>query len=176
MTDQDQPQDDAAASEDGPRTEGVRIIGAQEAAEAVGRPDVARRRRRGEKRFGDRPDEPEPASDLPKIRISTSEAAPDVAEPDRFGAIPVVRPGSQEPRWADDDEGFVARPEQDAGRSYGHARVVDDGPAEVVEDPAPGPEPDVADFVSSGCRRRIAAQRVRRWWVRVRRVRRRWVR
>ena len=150
MTDQDQPQDDAAASEDGPRTEGVRIIGAQEAAEAVGRPDVARRRRRGEKRFGDRPDEPEPASDLPKIRISTSESAPEVAEPDRFGAIPVVRPGSQEPRWADDDEGFVARPEQDAGRSYGHARVVDDGPAAVAEDPAPEPEPDVADFVSGG--------------------------
>lgn len=176
MTDQDQPQDDAAASEDGPRTEGVRIIGAQEAAEAVGRPDVARRRRRGEKRFGDRPDEPEPASDLPKIRISTSESAPEVAEPDRFGAIPVVRPGSQEPRWADDDEGFVARPEQDAGRSYGHARVVDDGPAAGRGGSGSRAGAGRGRLRVRRRRWRIATRRVRRRRGRIRWVRRGWVR
>ena len=80
MTDQEAApggQRRATASQDDRRTEGVRIIGAQEAAEAVGRPDVARRRRRGEKRFGDRPDEPEPASDLPKIPSPPARAAPD---------------------------------------------------------------------------------------------------
>ena len=56
------------------RTEGVRIIGAQEAAEAAERPDVVRRRRGSEKRYGDRPDAPAGVSDLPKITISTTES------------------------------------------------------------------------------------------------------
>lgn len=73
-----------------PRTEGVRIIGAQEAAEAAGRPDVVRRRRGGEKRFGDRPDKPKPSSDLPKITISTTEGdatsgGPDEEYPGGYG-------------------------------------------------------------------------------------------
>ena len=71
------------------RTEGVRIIGAQEAAEAAGRPDVVRRRRRSEKRYGDRPDAPEPASDLPKITISTTEGE----APRALRRGPLRRPG-----------------------------------------------------------------------------------
>lgn len=110
MTDQDEA--------DERRTEGVRIIGAQEAAEAAGRPDVVRRRRRSEKKFGDRPDEPEAAADLPKIRISTTETSGDTGS--SYGAVPVVQPPAHvEP---DDDEhddpGDSERPK------LGHARLL----------------------------------------------------
>ena len=144
MTDQDHPDDADLGRVEEPRSEGVRIIGAQEAAEAAGRPDVARRRRRGEKRFGDRPDQPEPAADLPKVRISTSEPDPTdagSADPgDRFGSVPVVRPPTEEPRWADDD--FAAMPEPDAERTYGHARAVpaeDPSAWEPADDPFAAP-------------------------------------
>jgi len=100
-------------------TEGVRIIGAQEAAEAAARPDVARRRRRGEKGFGDRPDQPEVASDLPKITISTTE--PDPTDPGPTS-------GDELPRT--DDDGIVARPEPGTEWSMGHARVVSEPSAE----------------------------------------------
>lgn len=133
MTDQDDPQER--------RTEGVRIIGAQEAAEAAARPDVVRRRRGSEKRYGDRPDTPAPASDLPKITISTTEGDPG-DPPDRFGAVPAVRPGADAadpgaPNWADDD--------RDRGRGFGHARILDDEPEQSAEpaatsEPAPGPD------------------------------------
>jgi len=138
MTDQDHPDDADVGRVEEPRSEGVRIIGAQEAAEAVGRPDVARRRRRGEKRFGDRPDEPEPSTDLPKVRISTSE--PDPAGDDdgeRFGAVPVVRPAADEPRWADDAVGFAATPDEGSQRSFGHARAL---PPEEPEEERGGGE------------------------------------
>lgn len=136
MSDQDDPSEhDDVGHHDEPRTEGVRIIGAQEAAEAAGRPDVARRRRRGEKGFGDRPDEPAVSSDLPRITISTTE--PDPGDAGRFGAAPTVRPGeplgpevahppADEPRWADEEQGFAAVPPADARPSFGHARVVDE--------------------------------------------------
>ena len=140
MTDQEDADDVEEGRVEEPRSEGVRIIGAQEAAEAVGRPDVARRRRRGEKRFGDRPDQPEPAANLPKVRISTSEPDPTDGTPsdpgDHFGAVPVVRAPAQEPRLANDD--FVATPDPDAGRTYGHARAV---PAEDASAWAPAEEP-----------------------------------
>ena len=116
MSDNEEPEDR--------RTEGVRIIGAQEAAEAAARPDVVRRRSRREKRYGDRPDEPEPASDLPKITISTTES--EHPDPDRFGSVPVVRPEGEwssegSPRWAD-EEPVEAEPDPRAG--FGHARIV----------------------------------------------------
>jgi phosphatidate cytidylyltransferase len=146
MTDQDHPDDglDPGRVEE-PRSEGVRIIGAQEAAEAAGRPDVARRRRRGEKRYGDRPDEPEPATDLPKVRISTSEPDPG----DRFGAVPVV-PVADEPRWADgsdtdDQDGFAAVPDQQARPSMGHARALPREEADVV---ATGPDDGVDEWAA----------------------------
>ena len=117
------------------RTEGVRIIGAQEAAEAAGRPDVVRRRRRSEKRYGDRPDEPEPASDLPKITISTTEGEGG----DRYGedryAGQVIQPesGDQEPSWSDTGGGAYDDSER-AG--FGHARIVG------AEQPASGSDDD----------------------------------
>ena len=136
MTDQD--------DSDERRTEGVRIIGAQEAAEAAGRPDVVRRRRGGEKRFGDRPDEPAPNTDLPKITISTTESDPGS---DRFGSVPVVRPegvADDEPRWADDD---LYGPTDDDGEriNVGHARIIEPepedhfAPAEPADDPYSSP-------------------------------------
>jgi phosphatidate cytidylyltransferase len=114
------------------RTEGVRIIGAQEAAEAAARPDVVRRRSRREKRYGDRPDEPEPASDLPKITISTTES--EGPDPDRFGAVPVVRPDDDAaPRWADEEA------EVDPRAGFGHARIVDDAAAGAEDVPEEEP-------------------------------------
>ncbi len=107
------------------RTEGVRIIGAQEAAEAAGRPDVVRRRRRSEKRYGDRPDAPEPASDLPKITISTTEG--EVAErygEDRYaGQViqPEPSPDEGDDTWSEPAYGAY----DDAERGgFGHARIV----------------------------------------------------
>ena len=113
------------------RNEGVRIIGAQEAAEAAGRPDVVRRRRRSEKKFGDRPDEPAAVEDLPKITISTTESEPGA---DRFGGVPVVRPGGESgerPRWIEDNDLPPAYGEDSERAGFGHARIVpgDDTPA-----------------------------------------------
>jgi phosphatidate cytidylyltransferase len=131
MSDNDEPTDR--------RTEGVRIIGAQEAAEAAGRPDVVRRRRGGEKRYGDRPDTPEPASDLPKITISTTESD---SHADRFGAVPVVQPGADsqdaEPRWSSGDDLPPAYGEHSERGGFGHARIVDDAPS-AADAPDGGP-------------------------------------
>nr|MBA2283000.1 hypothetical protein [Acidimicrobiia bacterium] len=52
-----------------PDKEGVRIIGAEEAAEAEGRDDVAHRRGRDEPRFGDRPAAPSADGPRPTIRF-----------------------------------------------------------------------------------------------------------
>ncbi len=124
MSDQDDPTDR--------RNEGVRIIGAQEAAEAAGRPDVVRRRRRSEKKFGDRPDEPAVVDDLPKITISTTESE---AGADRLGGTPVVRPGAESddrPRWVEGGNDLPPAYGEDSERAgFGHARIVpgDEGAA-----------------------------------------------
>jgi phosphatidate cytidylyltransferase len=62
-------------------TEGVRIIGAEEAAEALERGDVAPRRPEGEPRFGDRPASP-PEGVRPAVRFPLP--ADDADEPERF--------------------------------------------------------------------------------------------
>ena len=115
-------------SDDGPPrqpSEGVRILGAQEAAEATGRHDAVRRRDR--KRFGDRPDAPEAEGDLPRITISSSEA-PSETDADHFGRVPIVPPAAgpppEEPRWGEDEH-------------VGHARVTDREPTGSLFD-----EPD----------------------------------
>jgi phosphatidate cytidylyltransferase len=127
MSDNDAPDDR--------RTEGVRIIGAQEAAEAAGRPDVVRRRRRSEKRYGDRPDAPEPASDLPKITISTTEGdggdlyGDPVAQPD---------PGAGAEQWS---SGYGAYDDPERA-GYGHARIVGDDPEDSADAAAPSASGD----------------------------------
>ncbi len=130
------------------RTEGVRIIGAQEAAEAAGRPDVVRRRRRSEKRYGDRPDAPEPASDLPKITISTTEGEGG----DRYRSGGVVQPEDDPlqpgPQWTDAPTGPGAYDDPERA-GFGHARIV---PAAEPEASAAGrggvgvPDPDPDPF------------------------------
>ncbi len=135
MSDQDDPTDR--------RNEGVRIIGAQEAAEAAGRPDVVRRRRRSEKKFGDRPDEPAVADDLPKITISTTESDPGS---DRLGGAPVVRPGSEredQPRWIEDNDLPPAYGEDSERAGFGHARIVPG--AEAAADAPVDDEPAASD-------------------------------
>lgn len=132
------------------RTEGVRIIGAQEAAEAAGRPDVVRRRRRGEKRYGDRPEAPEPASDLPKITISTTEGEPDPYAQERYaGQVIQPDPGLSAPddTWSEPDRGTYDDPDR-AG--FGHARIVEDDEdttwsAPSIEDTGALPEPEWDD-------------------------------
>lgn len=53
----------------GPPTEGVRIIGAEEAAEALERGDVAQRRGDDQPRYGDRPDAPSVEGPRPVLRF-----------------------------------------------------------------------------------------------------------
>lgn len=115
--------DDAARVEE-PRSEGVRIIGAQEAAGAAGRSGATRRRRQGEKRYGDRPDAPDATEGLPTVRISTSDTATSYDD-GPLGASTVVQPGFDEPRWADDEPAPVR---------VGHARALPPEP-EVPTDP-----------------------------------------
>ncbi len=94
----DEGSDDTSPSDDGevgpidddsqgPPTGGVRIIGAQEAAEAVARGDVGRRRDEGDVGYGDRPEAP--ADDgRPVLRFPRPI---DSQDPSSFGAVPVVR-------------------------------------------------------------------------------------
>ena len=73
-------------------TEGVRIIGAEEAAEAAGRSDVVPRLPSDRPRFGDRPK----ASDddaPPPIAFP----APEADDPNTFGAVPIISPDDPPP-------------------------------------------------------------------------------
>lgn len=97
MSDRDEPGYDDEPQPDGPTTEGVRIIGAQEA---------------GTGEDSDRPRPP--ADDLPMVRISSGDREPSAG--DRFGAVPVVRPGG-----SPDDGG-------------GHARVIDPADEEGLDE------------------------------------------
>ncbi len=144
MSDQDDHDDEELDEPQERRTEGVRIIGAQEAAAAAGRPDVVRRRRGSEKRYGDRPDAPPVSEDLPRITISTTEHDDD---PGR-GAVPgdpAARPSGDrgaEPQWRTEDR------EAGGPDSYGHARVVrehdDESPVAEVADEATSVEPEAS--------------------------------
>jgi phosphatidate cytidylyltransferase len=128
--------------EEGP-TEGVRIIGAQEAAEAAGRSDVVRRRRGGQKKYGDRPDEPAASADLPKITISTTEDDP-ASNPERYGATAGSSDdfdGSEDgPIWTEPTVERYGPTDENGDRiEVGHARMI---PAE--------PEPDRAGTARAG--------------------------
>lgn len=101
MPDHDDTNTDDGLEPDGPVTEGVRIIGAQEAGTGTPSEEAEPERPR-------RPVDP----DLPMVRISSTDVDAPPSGPDRFGAVPIVRPGSPPPT----DE------PRDAG---GHARLVD---------------------------------------------------
>ena len=128
MNDPDRPDPrDEPEGSDGPQHEGVRIIGAEEAAAAAGRSDVVRRRR-GRKRFGDRPDDPQDVAGLPKIRISTSDVDASSSLP--VGASEVVHPDPDEPSWSGD-----APTGSGEDRTFGHARLL-----ATPEVAGPGPD------------------------------------
>ena len=103
-------------------TEGVRIIGADEAAEAIERGEVASRRGMGTPRYGDRPEAP-PDDARPALRfpLSASGDPSDVARPRVSGSpqpplqpwteppsgeVPVIVPESKGDETADDLEAW----------------------------------------------------------------------
>jgi phosphatidate cytidylyltransferase len=92
-----------------PEKEGVRLIGADEAAEALERDDTVRRRRDDEPRFGDRPSEPDSADARPTIRFPLASGATPQgpltpqAAPEPRGA------GDDMPHWTDPPTGEVPR-------------------------------------------------------------------
>jgi phosphatidate cytidylyltransferase len=87
-------------------TEGVRIIGAEEAAEALEKGTVAPRRAEGELRFGDRPEAP-PEGARPAIRFPL----PADDEEDLAAPRPRVTgaPGPALPHWTEPPTGEVPR-------------------------------------------------------------------
>ncbi len=95
-------------------TEGVRIIGAQEAADALERGDVVRRRPEDAPRFGDRPASPPEGGPRPAIRFPLGGAA-DPSDVDRPAVVPpdpVIRPSGGDvsmPHWTEPATGEVPR-------------------------------------------------------------------
>ncbi|MFM7062092.1 MAG: phosphatidate cytidylyltransferase [Actinomycetes bacterium] len=133
MSDRDEPDYDDEPRADGPTTEGVRIIGAQEA---------------GTGEDSDRPRPP--VDDLPMVRISSGDHEPPAG--DRFGAVPVVRPGGSpdedgggHARLLDpeeeslDDEGFVLPHWTEPPTGQVPKVVIGDEQAEVEATPSSGP-------------------------------------
>ena len=87
-----------------PPSEGVRIIGAEEAAEALERGDVAPRRGEGELKYGDRPESP-PEDARPAVRFPLPADESDaVTRPRPVGATPPPMP-----HWTDPPTGEVPR-------------------------------------------------------------------
>lgn len=87
-------------------TEGVRIIGAEEAAEAMERGDVAPRRGEGTPRYGDRPSPPPDDAPRPALRFPLGQSGPDegdVGRPRIVGSTPSLPP------WTDPPTGEVPR-------------------------------------------------------------------
>ena len=120
-----------------PPSEGVRIIGAEEAAEAVERGDIARRRGDDEPRFGDRPTPPPADGPRPVLRfpLGSSADAPDpISEPVELphwtqpptGQVPQILP--DQPRASRDE------PEDWAGFATSSPRWRDD--ADQREEPS----------------------------------------
>lgn len=133
-----------------PPSEGVRIIGAEEAAEAEHRPDVARRRGDDEPRFGDRPPPPPADGPRPVLRFPLGQAADDhdpISEPVELphwtqpptGQVPQILPdrgGRQQP---DDWAGFATsspRWRDDAGSPQQQAEDAwfEDQPVGALDD------------------------------------------
>lgn len=106
--------------------EGVRIIGADEAAEALERDDVAKRRSPDEPRPGDRPGSPPEDAPEPVLRFPLSSAASGADE------------GPDLPHWTEPPTGQVG--------------VVGGGSLFGEDDPAEGGEPEWSAFTSGSPR------------------------
>jgi phosphatidate cytidylyltransferase len=94
------------------KTEGVRIIGAEEAAEAIERGDVAPRRAEGELRFGDRPEAP-PEDVRPAMRFPLPAEESDALDRPRVSPPPsepvAPPPAPAMPHWTDPPTGEVPK-------------------------------------------------------------------
>lgn len=90
-----------------PPSEGVRIIGAEEAAEAVERGDVARRRGDDQPRYGDRPTPPEVDGPRPVLRfpLGSSSDPRDIERPP-VSEEPISEP-VELPHWTEPPTGQV---------------------------------------------------------------------
>jgi phosphatidate cytidylyltransferase len=128
-----------------PRTEGVRIIGAEEAAEAVARGDAGTRREPGEPGYGDRPatlDEDE----RPVLRFPSPITSRD---PSSFGAVPIVTAGSPPSEGDAPDAGPASGAEEgtDGGEPTGEHITAPQGDIEFemphYSDPPTGQVPRV---------------------------------
>jgi phosphatidate cytidylyltransferase len=88
--------------------DGVRIIGADEAAERIGSDDVAHRRRDDEPRFGDRPEQPAERDTRPTIRFPL--AADEVPRSAAAASQPfVASDDTAMPHWTEPPTGEVPR-------------------------------------------------------------------
>lgn len=85
--------------------EGVRIIGAEEAEQALGRDDVAHRIGEGEPRFGDRPEPPKVEGPRPTIRFPL----PADEAPEPAGRPQPAPPPADLPHWTEPPTGEVPR-------------------------------------------------------------------
>ena len=116
-------------------TEGVRIIGAEEAADAAGRPDVVSRLPSDRPRFGDRPT---PSADAPP---PLAFPAPEADDPNTFGAVPIISADAPPPPGV--GGGSPAEPHSSADSSRSSASPWSD--EEDLEFDAP-PPPTVDPF------------------------------
>ncbi len=105
-------------------TEGVRIIGAEEAAEAAGRRDVVPRLPDDRPKFGDRP---ATADTPPPLRFP----APAAGDPNTFGAVPRISADTPPPPGI----GGSTEPMPDEGDAFAPGGERDQGPAPAA--PAP---------------------------------------
>ncbi len=111
----DEDEDEATAP--GDPTEGVRIIGAHEAQEAIERGEAAPRRPEGMPRYGDRPTPP-PEGDRPALRFPRSGSAGDDPDAPRPRVAGTGEPGGGStalPHWTEPPTGEVPRILPDGG-------------------------------------------------------------
>jgi len=102
-SDWEDPQTDERAEGRPARTEGVRIIGADEAAAALDSGQAAGRRPEDEPRFGDLPEQPRPAGPPPAARFPLPEAM----DPAEVRRPPVAGAPPELPHWTEPATGEV---------------------------------------------------------------------
>lgn len=104
-----------------PPSEGVRIIGAEEAAEAIERGDVVPRRGDDEPRYGDRPTPPAIDGPRPVLRfpLGSSSDPRDIERPDVAPSEPISEP-VELPHWTEPPTGQVPQILPDAGADDGN--------------------------------------------------------
>jgi phosphatidate cytidylyltransferase len=139
------PEDDRP----GDPTEGVRIIGAEEAAEALERGDVASRRGDDEPRFGDRP-KPPPVGPKPALRFPLGSD-----DPADLGAVRPAGTGGFDPITGLGGRGgqrFDPMPDADAVDAVDdEPMIIDDDYAvdhddPTLDEPSPSPSPSAIDL------------------------------